>query len=114
VQQLDRARGEALKREGQQLALSFAGDDWRDRVLSELEAWLAVEKARGTKTFTFEQFRSQAKAHPERHQSWGALATLACKRGLTAPALDQYGEQRTVKAASAKTHSHRICVWLVL
>jgi hypothetical protein len=110
---LDAARGQALKDSGQQLALQFAGE-WRDRVLAELQAWLAVEKARGTKTFTFEMFRSQAKSIPTKHQAWGSLASLACKRGLTAPALDQFGEQRTVKAASPLTRRHRICVWLVL
>lgn len=110
--ELDRQQGEALKERGQQLVLDWAGD-WTERVLVELQGWLAMEKARGTKTFTMEMFRSQAKNLPDRHQSWGALTTVACKRGVIAPALDEYGEQRTVKAASPLTHRHRVCVWLV-
>jgi hypothetical protein len=110
---LDAPQSAALKQHGQQLAIDFAGD-WPERVLAELRGFLAVLKAKGLPTFTFEQFRAQAQNLPDKHQQWGALASMACKRGITAPALDEYGEQRTIKAASPRTHRHRVCVWRVL
>lgn len=108
----DIVTGETLKREGMQMALSFAGD-WSDEVVLEFRGWIAVEKARGLKTVTIEQFRSQAKAQPRSHKCWGSAPRLFCKAGLIAPKTRDDGSQVTVKAASPKTHAHEIRVWLV-
>lgn len=109
--QLDAAAGEALKEQGQQLALDFSGD-WADEVVMAFRAWAAVEKARGLKSFTIEQFRAATSVQPESHKAWGALPSKLHRMGLIAPSLDESGEPRYQRAAAPKTHAHPVRVWL--
>lgn len=104
---LDAERSAALKTQGQQIALDFAGD-WPERALLELRGWIAVQKAMGLRTVTVEQFRAQARNHPTSSKGWGALPRIACKAGLIA-STGQY-----VKAAAVKTRSHPVALWRVL
>lgn len=84
---LDAAQGSALKEQGMQMAIDFAGD-WPEEVILELRAWLAVQKAIGLTNISIEQFRSQAKSQPDSHKCWGSLPRMACKAGLLAPMLE--------------------------
>lgn len=110
---LDAAQGSALKEQGMQLAIDFAGD-WPEEVILELRAWLAVQKAIGLTNISIEQFRSQAKSQPDSHKYWGSLPRMACKAGLLAPMLDQAGERVYRRAASPKTHAHPVAMWRLL
>ena len=103
---LDAQRGAALKERGQQIALDFAGP-WADAVLLEFRGWLAVEKAKGAKTITVEQFRAVARNQPPSSAAWGSVPRLACKAGLIAPT----GEY--VKAAAVRTRSHPVALWQI-
>lgn len=104
--QLDAAKGEALKRAGQQIALDFAGD-WAERVVAEFTAWVAAQRAQGFKTVTIEAFRAQARNNPPTSKAWGSLPRLAVKRGLIAPT------ERYTKAAAPRTRSHPVRVWSI-
>jgi hypothetical protein len=106
--------GAELKREGQQLAIDFAGD-WPERVLLELRGWCAIEKARGMTTMTVEAFRAASRIHPDSHKAWGALPRLACKAGVIAPKLIPGTDQQERRnAVSPRTHAHEVKVWVLL
>jgi len=107
---LNRPEGQARKEAGQQLALSFDAE-WRDEIMVEFRAWLEAQRAAGHSTVTIEAFRAQTRNHPPRPQAWGSMTTLACRKGLIAPAPDGFGGQRMVKAAAPRTHSHPIGLW---
>lgn len=100
------------KRHGQQLALELSGS-WAEEVMSELAAWIAVQKARGIRDITVEQFRAQARHQPASHKAWGTLPARACRAGLITPKWAAPGVQARVKAAAPRTHSHEIKVWSV-
>jgi hypothetical protein len=99
---LDAVASRAAKDRGMQLAIDFAGDDWKDRVLAELRAWCASRIALGETEVTMEQFRAVAKNAPPRHQAWGPLAVLACKEGILAPLTHADGSAVYRAAASVK------------
>lgn len=100
----------AAKLHGQQLAIDFA-QEWRDAVLLELTGWLAIHKALGNQTMTFEQFRAEAKHQPESHKAWGSLPSIAVRAGLITPIEHPDGSPVYRKAASIKTHAHPVRVW---
>lgn len=100
----------SAKEQGQQIALSFAGDDWRERVLAELRAWCASRVALGFTEMAMEQFRAVALNQPPRPQAWGALASVACRAGIIAPVL-HHGVPVYRAAESVKTHGHPIRVY---
>lgn len=110
---LDAIASHAAKDAGQQLTLSFAGD-WRSRVLLELRGWLAIHKAKGHETMTFEQFRHEAREQPSSHKSWGALPGVAARAGLIEAMTHADGSPVVRKAESVKTHSHPVRVWRCL
>lgn len=101
----------AAKEHGQQIALEFAGDDWKDRVLIELQAWSAMRRAAGHTEMQMEQFRAEAKHQPPRPQAWGALATVAIKAGIIAPLTRDDGSAVYRAAESVKTHGHPVRVY---
>lgn len=103
----------AGKERGQQLALDLSGE-WRERVLLELQGWIAIHKARGNTTMTMEQFRAEARNHPESPKAWGPLPAVACKAGLIAPLTHPDGSPVMRRAESVKTHSHPVRVWSLL
>ena len=96
-----------------QLALDV-NVEWAEHVLVEFRAWLTVQKARGLKTITVEEFRSQAKNLPSSHKAWGSLPRIACRAGLIKPAIDPAGERIYRRAAALKTHAHPVALWRVL
>lgn len=110
---LNAEHGERLKREGQQLALDFSGP-WSQAALLEFRGWLAIQRARGEREITVEQFRSQARHQPERHFAWGAFPKIAMAAGLIAPKWVVPGVQARVRAAAPKTHAHEVKVWSIL
>lgn len=101
------------KEYGQQLAIDFA-TEWKDAVLLELRGWLAIHKAKGFTTMTFEQFRHDAKEQPKTHKCWGAIPRIACGLGLIAPMNHPDGTPVMRPAESVKTHSHPVRVWRCL
>lgn len=109
---LDAAASQAAKAHGQQIALEFAGD-WKEQVLMELRGWLAIHKARGHASMTFEKFRAEARNHPHSHKCWGALPAIACREGLIAPMKHADGSPVMRAAESIKTHGHPVRVWEV-
>lgn len=109
---LNAAASRAAKDAGQQLALSFDAD-WKDRILLELRGWLAIHKAKGFSTMTFEQFRHEAKNAPASHKAWGALPKIACAAGLISPMNHPDGSPVMRQAESVKTHGHHVRVWAV-
>jgi hypothetical protein len=102
--------GEQLKREGQQLAIDFAGD-WPERVLLELRGWCAIEKARGMTTMTVEAFRASTTNEPRTHYCWGSVPRLAIKAGIIKPALHADGSPVMRNAAAPRTRAHPIRVY---
>lgn len=110
--QLDATASAARKDKGMQLALEFAGE-WRERVLEEFTGWVAIQKARGLRTVTIEQFRAEAKNHPESHKAWGTLPAIAIRAGVIERALDASGEPIYRRAAAPKTHAHPVGVYLI-
>jgi hypothetical protein len=109
---LNATASQAAKEQGMQLALSFA-TDWRDAVLLELRGWIAIHKARGNSTMTFEQFRAEAKNQPGSHKAWGALPKIACAENLIAPKTHSDGSPVMRNAASVKTKAHPVRVWAI-
>ena len=108
--QLDARAGQARKFDGMQIALNFSGD-WPERVLSEFKAWAAVQRARGLRTVTIEQFRAETRCAPESHKAWGSLPRLALKAGVITENLGEDGLPRYQRAAAPKTHAHPVRVW---
>jgi hypothetical protein len=100
------------KETGQQLALDMAGD-WKAEVLLELRGWIAIHKARGNSSMTFEQFRHEARNQPGSHKAWGSLPGMACRAGLIAPMAHADGSPVMKAAESVKTHGHHVRVWKV-
>lgn len=111
---LNAAHGAALKDSGMQLALDYAGQQWRDAVLEEFRAWVTTQKARGEREVSIEMFRSQSTEQPTTHKAWGSLPKLAVKAGLIAPLTDSDGNRVYRRAASAKTHAHPVGFWRLL
>lgn len=109
---LDAHASAAAKDHGQQLALTFA-TEWREAVLMELRGWLAIHRAKGHSTMTFEQFRHEARNQPGSHKAWGALPAIACREGLIAPLTHTDGSPVMRRAESEKTHAHPVRVWKV-
>lgn len=107
---LNPAESARLKSEGQQLALDFSGP-WARRVLEAFAAWAAVQKLRGLKTCTIEQFRAETACQPDTHKAWGALPRLLVANELIEPLLDGAGEPVYRRAAAPKTHAHPVRVW---
>lgn len=103
---LDAAQSQSLKERGQQIAMDFSGL-WRDAVVDEFRGWVAIQKARGLTWITIEQFRSQARSHPDSHKAWGALPRILVAAGLIRPT----GEY--IKAAAPKTHAHPVAKWRI-
>lgn len=110
---LDATASRAAKEAGQQLAIEFA-TEWKDAVLLELRGWLAIHRARGHTTMTFEAFRHEARSQPASFKAWGALPAIACKAGLIAPRVHPDGSPVMRAAESVKTHGHFIRVWVLV
>lgn len=110
---LNAAASRAAKQAGQQLALDMA-DDWTDRVLVELRAWLAVHRGQGKREMTMEQFRAQAVNQPASHKAWGALPAIACRANLIEPVVHGDGSPVMRRAESVRTHAHPVRVWRIL
>lgn len=100
------------KTQGMQLALDWQGD-WKDRALLELRGWLAIRKAQGHATMTFEQFRHEARNQPTTHKAWGGFAGAACKAGLVELERHPDGSPKRVNAKSVKTHGHPVLLWRI-
>lgn len=111
---LNAQASQAAKATGMQLAIEFAGEEWRDRALAELRAWCAIRKAQGVTEVALEEFRAQAKAIPPRHQAWGPLATAACKAGIWTALTNSNGSPFMRAAASEKTHGHFVRVYRIV
>lgn len=109
---LDRAAGLALKGQGQQLALAFAGE-WSETIVAEFKAWADKQRAMGFKTCTIEMFRAQCVSQPDSHKAWGALPRVLVRQGLLQPHLDAEGNPIYRPAAAPKTHGHPIRTWLL-
>jgi hypothetical protein len=107
---LNAAASLKAKESGQQLAL-FLEPEWKDAVLLELRGWLAIHKAQGHSTMTFEQFRHEARNQPASFKAWGALPRVACAAGLLAPMKHPDGSPVVRAAESVKTHGHCVRVW---
>lgn len=99
------AAGRRLKDEGQALTLAHAGD-WKDKALAEFKTWCRARVAGGQITITMEEFRSEAKAQPPSHKSWGGFTTMAKNLGLIE--FDTY-----VRSRSEKTHAHPVIRWRI-
>jgi hypothetical protein len=101
--------GSALKDQGINRAIEHAESEnpgWTDRTLVALREFCADLKAQGWKVFTLEEFRStRFKDPPASHHAWGALASIAARRGI----IKWAGEYRN--AVSPRTHSHPVRVW---
>jgi hypothetical protein len=111
VQQLDRARGEALKREGMQAALDFAGEDWRELVVREFREWAKRQVALGMRTAKIEEFRAVARCHPPTTKAWGSLPRILIKEGLIRPVIGADGYPVRRPAAAARTHAHHVILY---
>jgi hypothetical protein len=111
---IDATASRAAKDRGQQLAIDFAGEGWKDRVLAELEAWCTVRRAQGHVDMTLEQFRATAKNVPASHKAWGTLPALACKAGILAPLTHPDGSPVMRFAESVKTHRHPVRAWALV
>ncbi len=103
--------GHDLKIEGQQLALDYAGVDFKEALPGALKKW--CEKLGRYSEFRFEQFREWALnekelPEPSKPNAWGAIPTKAASMGL----IESTG--RYEKATALKTHSHPVQVWRVL
>jgi hypothetical protein len=109
---LDATASQAAGVAGRQLAIDFAAE-WSVAVLLELRGWLAIQKAQGHSTMTFERFRHEARNQPDSHKAWGALPRLAQSQGLIRPHLRDDGSQVMRNAESLKTHGHPVRVWLI-
>ncbi|MCC2632156.1 MAG: hypothetical protein K0S48_42 [Ramlibacter sp.] len=107
---LDALASQAAKAQGQQLSIMFYGY-WTAAVMVELRAWVAMRRAQGQTTMTFEQFRHDAVAVPHSHKSWGSLPAIACRAGLIAPMNHADGSPVMRAAESVKTHGHFVRVW---
>lgn len=107
---INSAASYAAKRAGMQLALDIAGD-WRDRVLVELRAWCADQRAQGLTEITLEQFRAVALNVPPAHQCWGSVPSLACKAGILEPMAHPDGSPVMRFAESVRTHRHPVRAW---
>lgn len=110
---LNAAASQAAKHTGQQLALDMSGD-WKTSVLLELRGWLAIHRAKGHSTMTFEQFRHEAKSQPGSHKAWGSLPGIACRADLIAPLVHPDGSPVMRSAESVKTHGHHVRVWALV
>lgn len=104
---LDAVASSNAKQAGMQLALDVQ-DDWKDRVLAELSAWISNQVAKGATEMTIEQFRAGAIHRPTSPKAWGPLAVLACKAGLIAPMTHPDGSPVYRLAESVKTHRHPV------
>jgi hypothetical protein len=111
---LNAAASRAAKEHGQQLAIDFAGEDWKARVLVELRAWCATRRAQGHEEITMEQFRAVARNVPTSHKAWGTLPAIACKAGILAPMAHADGSPVMRFAESVKTHRHPVRAWRLL
>jgi len=104
MNQLSIFSGKQLKECGMQLALQSTPDEWKERVINELEQY-----ARKNKTFTAEEFRafwlSKGGEQPHSSNVWGAMFGRAAKLGL----IKKTGKYQP--AVSPKTHGHPIAVW---
>jgi hypothetical protein len=107
---LDAAASRAAKEQGMQAALDFSSD-WKDAVLLELRGWIAIHKAQGHSSMTFEQFRHQARNQPASHKAWGSLPSIACRAGLIRAMKHPDGSPVMRCAESLKTHGHPVRVW---
>lgn len=109
---LDARAGAELKEAGQQLALDFAGVEWQERVVYAFAAWAAVQRFKGLRTCTIEQFRAaHPEFKPESHKAWGALPRVLLKACLIHENLGADGEPQYRRAAAPKTHAHPVRVW---
>jgi hypothetical protein len=108
---LSAAASRAAKDRGQQLAIDFAGEGWKERVLVELEAWCAMRRAQGHVDMQMEQFRAVAVNHPASTKAWGTLPAIACKAGILAPLTHPDGSPVMRFAESVKTHRHPVRAW---
>lgn len=108
---LNASASRAAKQAGQQLAIDFAGEEWRDRVLAELRTWCAARRASGHTEMQMEQFRAEAKNQAPRPQAWGALASVAIKAGIIAPLTREDGSPVMRPAQSVRTHGHFVRVY---
>lgn len=113
MQQLDPVASAELKHAGQQLALDFSGE-WKDDVIVAFAGWVAMQKAKGLRSITIEQFRASTTLQPHSHKAWGALPRILVAKGLIRPALDGEGQQRYQRAAAPKTHAHPVAVWEIV
>ena len=97
--------GQQLKEQGQQIALLNAGT-WPEQAMSLLEQFT---RQRGSLPFLFEDFRAWAHSnglpHPISHKVWGALPSVACRRGIIA----WTGSYKAT--TSPKTHGHPAKEW---
>lgn len=107
---LDASASHQAKDAGQQLAMDFAGE-WHSAAILELRGWLAIHKAKGHTTMTFEQFRHEARNQPRTSKAWGALPRIAVKERLIAPLLHADGTPVMRNAESIRTHGHPVRVW---
>lgn len=111
---LDAKAGKAAKDAGMQLALDFAGQEWKERVIPAFAAWAAVQRFRGFKTCTIEAFRADNPGvHPESHKAWGSLPKLLLAARLIHEHLDERGQPIYRRAAAPKTHCHPVRTWLL-
>ena len=109
---LDARAGKAAKDAGMQLALDFAGQEWKERVIPAFAAWAAVQRYRGFKTCTIEAFRADNPGvQPQSHKAWGSLPKLLLTARLVHENLDERGEPHYRRAAAPKTRCHPIRVW---
>lgn len=111
---LDPTIAAAAKRAGMQMALDFSGS-WPERIVLAFRAWVAIEKARGIKWITIEQFRAGCAVtdQPASHKAWGTLPRLLLAAGLITPRLDADGNPIYRPAAAPKTHAHPVKTWWV-
>lgn len=97
--------GQQLKEQGQQLALLNAGT-WSEQAIDLLEQFT---QQRGSLPFLFEDFRAWAHGmglpQPASHKVWGALPSVACRRGIIA----WTGSYKAT--TSPKTHGHPAKEW---
>lgn len=110
---LDASAGLALKAQGQQLALQWAGDDWKQNMLGFARVWFAIERLSGVSTMTIERLRDACPHQPASHFAWGTVPALLMREGLIEPDWAAPGVQRTIKAVSTKTRAHPVKVWRI-
>ena len=98
---MDAQLGLDLRDQGMVRTLAAEREEWLENAIVALRSFAS----HCPKGFTIEEFRAAFRHEPHSHKVWGALTTVAAKRGVIV-ATGQYR-----KAKSPGTHAHPVMVW---